>query len=116
MKTRRTAAHSSREGLAAAIRAALRDSGILDSVTSGSRIALKPNLTWPVHKPGVTTSPEMIRETVRILREFTRHIALVESDGGYGAWSAEASFRGHDLTALRDEFDVELVNLSREPH
>ncbi len=116
MRARRAVAYTSRNALAPALEAALRHAGILDSLSPTSRIALKPNLTYPFHKPGITTSPEMIRETVRLLREFTRHIAIVESDGGYGVWSAESSFQGHGLTDLRNEFDVELVNLSREPH
>jgi uncharacterized protein (DUF362 family) len=57
----------------------------------------------------------MIRETVRLLREATSHIAIVESDGGYGSWSAHDAFHGHELHALRDDFGVELVNLCEEP-
>jgi uncharacterized protein (DUF362 family) len=104
---------SSKE-LFTAIRGALEGTGILSGITPRSRVALKPNLTYPYHKAGVTTSPAFIRETVRILREKTPHIAIVETDGGYGAWRATESFRGHGLYDLVDEFGVEIVNLCEE--
>lgn len=104
----------SRPDLSAAIRASLEGAGVLLRITPHSRIALKPNLTYPYHRPGVTTSPLVIRETVRILRQFTPHISIVESDGGYGAWAATEAFAGHNLHALQDEFGVELVNLCAE--
>jgi uncharacterized protein (DUF362 family) len=100
--------------LAAAIAGSLEGAGILGRIAPQSRIALKPNFTYPFHRPGVTTSPAVLRETVRILRQCTPHIAVVESDGGYGAWAASEAFAGHGLYSLRDEFGVELVNLGEE--
>jgi uncharacterized protein (DUF362 family) len=112
---RRVAAFRSGEGLEGAVRSALDQSGILARISSTSRVALKPNLTYPFHKPGVTTSPAMMRATVRVLRDYTPHVAIVESDGGYGVWTAHQSFEGHGLQALKDEFGVQLVNLCDEP-
>ncbi len=98
-----------------AIEVAVRETGLFDGVTDSTRVALKPNLTYPYYKAGVTTSPAFIRETVRLLRERTAHIAIVESDGGYGAWQASDAFAGHGLYALREEFGAEIVNLCAEP-
>jgi hypothetical protein len=67
------------------------------------------------YKPGVTTSPQVIRAAVKILREFTPHIAIVETDGGYGAWQASEAFAGHGMNSLSEEFGVEIVNLNEEP-
>lgn len=75
---------------------------------------MKPNLTYPFYKPGVTTSPELIRETVRVLTDYTRAIAIVETDGGYGAWNAEDAFAGHGLYGVAREFGVDVVNLCSE--
>ncbi|MCL5995616.1 MAG: DUF362 domain-containing protein [Chloroflexi bacterium] len=100
--------------LARSVWSALAGTGLLDLIKSSTRIALKPNLTYPFHKPGVTTSPPVIRETVKILREYTPHIAVVETDGGYGAWQASEAFAGHGLYQLRDEFGLEIVNLNDE--
>lgn len=99
---------------ARAVRAALEQTGLIGRVASSTRVVLKPNFTYPYYKPGVTTSPLVIRETVRVLREYTSHIAIVETDGGYGAWKVSEAFEGHDTFELRDEFGVEIVNLSDE--
>jgi uncharacterized protein (DUF362 family) len=109
------AALSRTKGLPGAIRSALEESGILKRISSSTRIALKPNLTWPTYRPGITTSPEMIQETVRILRETTSHISIVESDGGYGRWTADEAFRGHGFPGWCNDWGVELANLCSEP-
>jgi len=98
-----------------AIRESMSGAGLLRRLTTSCRVALKPNLTYPYYKPGVTTSPQIIRETVKILRAYTSHIAIVETDGGYGAWRAEEAFTGHDLYEMRDEYGIEIVNLNEEP-
>jgi uncharacterized protein (DUF362 family) len=113
--TRRVAVARVDSSLSAAIRSSLDTSGLLTRMASAERIALKPNLTYPYYKPGVTTSPQVIRETVRLLREYTSHIAIVEADGAYGAWQANEAFAGHGLYQLRDEFGIEIVNLNNEP-
>ena len=92
----------------------MEESGILEQISSGTRVALKPNLTYPHYRPGVTTSPLFIRETVRILTQHTNCLAIVEADGGYGAWAAEEAFAGHNLYSIADEFGVEVVNLCNE--
>lgn len=114
MPEKKVALFPCRDGVAQAVESALDQAGILARITSSTRIALKPNLTYPVHKPGITTSPEVIGALVRILRARTPHLAIVESDGGYGAWTATEAFHGHGLEALRDEFGIKLVNLCDE--
>lgn len=98
-----------------AIARALDCVGILARITPDTRIALKPNLTYPYHRPGITTSPAVLRATVKVLSEYSRHIAVVETDGGYGAWTAAAAFAGHGLDQLASEFGIEVVNLNDEP-
>lgn len=93
---------------------ALELSGILERVSPSTRVAIKPNLTYPYHKPGVTTSPAVLREVISVLKEHTGHIAVVESNGGYGAWSAEEAFEGHGLFAMGRELGIEIVNLCNE--
>jgi uncharacterized protein (DUF362 family) len=102
------------EGVSYAVQTAMAGAGLLDRVTRDTRVAIKPNLTYPFHRPGVTTSPSAIREVTRVLREYTKHIAVVETDGGYGAWQASEAFSGHGVYALRDEYGVEVVNLNDE--
>ncbi len=96
------------------VRLAIEQTGLLDVLTPSTRVALKPNLTYPYYKPGVTTSPQVIREVVKILLDYTPHITIVETDGGYGAWKAAEAFAGHGLYQLQNEFEVEVVNLNDE--
>jgi uncharacterized protein (DUF362 family) len=100
---------------APAIRRALEEAGILARVVAGARVALKPNFTYPVHRPGITTSPAILRALVSVLRERTSRIAIVESDGGYGVWTAPQAFEGHGVPELVRDFGVEAVNLCDEP-
>jgi uncharacterized protein (DUF362 family) len=101
--------------LAEVIASCLQGSGILGRVAARSRVALKPNLTYPYFKRGVTTSPAVVREIIKILRDVTKHIAIVETGGGYGAWAVEDAFRGHGLDEIAREYGAELVNLTAEP-
>jgi uncharacterized protein (DUF362 family) len=98
-----------------AIWESMNGAGLLRCLTTSCRVVIKPNFTYPYYKPGVTTSPQVIRETAKILRQFTARLAIVETDGGYGAWRAEEAFNGHGLYELRDEFGIEIVNLNDEP-
>jgi uncharacterized protein (DUF362 family) len=103
------------DDLQGAIRESLAGVGLMRRLNASSRVVLKPNFTYPYYKPGVTTSPQFIRETVKILGDFTSHLAIVETDGGYGAWRAEEAFNGHGLYELRKEYGIEIVNLNDEP-
>lgn len=97
---------------------ALDQCGLLARIQSSTRVVLKPNLTYPFYKRGVTTSLAFIRASVLALRKRTNHIAIVECDGGYGAWKVEAAFEGHGLYKLGRELGVEIASLhegEREP-
>jgi len=97
-----------------AVRTAMEHAGILARIGKGSRVALKPNLTYPYYRPGVTTSPAVIEAVVEILSERTNAVAIVETDGGYGAWKAVEAFHGHGIYALRERFGCQVINLCEE--
>jgi uncharacterized protein (DUF362 family) len=115
MTEKRLAISKNCNDLSSSIYKAMDLSGILLRLKNALRIAIKPNFTYPHYKPGVTTSPGVIRETVKILRDYTSHVAVVETDGGYGAWLAKEAFNGHGMYALSKEFSLEIVNLCDEP-
>jgi uncharacterized protein (DUF362 family) len=115
MKQRRLTLVRVANGLKDAAYTALDQTGLLARVGKNARVALKPNFTYPYYKRGVTTSPAFIRAVVEILRDYTANLSLVETDGGYGVWTAAEAFAGHDVYALRDEFGLEIVNLCDEP-
>ena len=79
----------------------------------GERVFLKPNLTYPTHRPGVTTRPEFLRAVVGNLRDLGAEVLVGESDGGYGAWPASLAFEGHGLPELCKETGATLVDLTK---
>lgn len=101
--------------LAVTIRTALELAGVLAPIGPHSRVALKPNFTYPFYKAGVTTSPAVIEETIKIIRAITANIAVVETDGGYGAWKVEEAFEGHGIYEMARKYGIEVVNLNKEP-
>ena len=99
----------------AAVREAMEFVGWQEIVQKDARVAIKPNLTYAHYKPGVTTSPAVLRALLELLKERTSRIRVVETDGGYGAWKLADAYRGHGYDKICGELDVELVNLMEEP-
>ena len=55
--------------------------GKLKRILPSGRISIKPKFTYPYYKRSVTSSPNAIEETVKILKEYIRGFAIVETDG-----------------------------------
>ena len=81
----------------------------------GVRVAVKPNLTFARHRPGVTTTPEALERVVRLLIDNGNKVTVVESDGGYGAWTCEQAFHGHGIPEMCRRLGAEAVNLTAAP-
>jgi uncharacterized protein (DUF362 family) len=81
----------------------------------GQHVFLKPNLTYPRHKPGVTTSPNFIRAAIQVFTEMGAKVTVGEGDGGYGSYSADIAFEGHGLREICRRYGADLVNLSTAP-
>jgi uncharacterized protein (DUF362 family) len=64
------------------------------SIPGNARIAIKPNMTYPHYREGVSTGPIIIESVVKVLRDISPNITIVESDGGSYAWPAERAFEG----------------------
>lgn len=84
-------------------------------VPINARVSIKPNLTYPFYKPGVTTSPALLESVVKLLRTRTPHITIVESDGGSYAWPAQKAFEGHGIDHICARYGVRAVNLTESP-
>lgn len=84
-------------------------------INRDTRVFIKPNLTYPSPKPGVTTTPKFIEAVIKAIKTRTNHIVIGESDGGYRAWPAELSFHSHGLPEICEKNHIKLVNLSKEP-
>ncbi len=78
----------------------------------GAKVFIKPNFTYPFYKPGVTTSPIIIEECIKILSNLTSNITIGETDGGSNAWQAEEAFVSHNFPYLSKRYGVQVVNLS----
>jgi uncharacterized protein (DUF362 family) len=84
-------------------------------VAPDARVSIKPNLTYPIHKAGVTTSPAVLEALIRTLISRTRNISVVESDGGSYSWPAEEAFRGHGIPDMCRCYGARAVNLTHYP-
>ena len=81
-------------------------------IRPGSKVFVKPNLTWPFHKPGVTTSPILIDALLSVLETRTTDISVCESDKSDRAFKTRDSFKGHGLHDICARHGAKLVNLS----
>jgi uncharacterized protein (DUF362 family) len=84
-----------------------------DYVKKDSVVFVKPNFTFPRYKEGVTTSPELVKYLLGILKDRASSVIVGESDGGNHSFKAEEAFRGHQMYKICREIGVELVNLSK---
>jgi uncharacterized protein (DUF362 family) len=84
-------------------------------VPMGARVFFKPNLTYPIPKAGVTTTPEFIEAVLQVFSQRTSNLIVGESDGGYRGWPAELAFHSHGLPEICRRYGARLVNLSNLP-
>jgi len=69
--------------------------GLTQQVKSLKAILIKPNLTFPVYKEGVTTRAEFVRELVRTLLRIKPNLKIFigEGEGGYNSFSMSDAMR-----------------------
>ena len=84
-----------------------------EQVKRDSTVFVKPNLTFPYYKEGITTTPGLLRNLLEIFKDRADDVILGESDGGKHSFTADKSFEGHDMYDICRETGVELVNLSK---
>jgi uncharacterized protein (DUF362 family) len=101
------------QGYEAPIREGLAFTGVSGTLKSSDRVAIKPNLTFPVFRKGVMTNPEAIEALIRVLKDHTAHITICESDsGGYNPFSMDNVFESTGLTEIAKRYGVRVVNLT----
>ena len=84
-------------------------------VKNDSTVFVKPNFTFPYYKEGITTSPELLKNLLEIIKGRADNVILGESDGGNHSFTADRAFEGHNMYEICKEAGVELVNLSKLP-
>lgn len=88
----------------------LRSAG---KIASGSKIVIKPNLTFPVFRKGVMTNPEVIEAVILYLKNYTDHIIVCESDsGGYNRFSMDEVFSRTGISEFSRRHGIRIVNMS----
>lgn len=92
--------------------------GLADRISGSRAIFIKPNLTYPVYRKGVTTRFEFIRSLVAVLTGINPRLKIYigEGNGGYNSYSMTDAFRDMGFLKIKDDFaNVEVVNLSEMP-
>lgn len=86
-----------------------------NQLKTDSKVFIKPNFTFPYYNEGITTSPELLRNLLEIIKDRADTVILGESDGGNRSFSADVAFKGHNMHEICKETGVDLVNLSKRP-
>ena len=108
----------SKEALRAQLVKSAQKIGLDTDTMSARAILIKPNLTYPTYKKGVTTRIEFIREVVGTLTDLNKNVKIYigEGEGGYNSFSMDEAFKTMGFGELASEFSqVEIVNLSKVP-
>src|SRR5438105_11023848 len=67
--------------------------GFFENVPPGSKVFLKPNLTFPTYQPGVMTSYECLKAVTELLVAKRYEVIIGEADsGGYNRFSIDEVF------------------------
>jgi len=104
------------QGYSSAIRKGFEFVGEHRRIKTGSRIAIKPNLTFPTFRQGVMTNPEAVEALVCYLKNYTESIVICESDsGGYNAFSMDEVFANTGIAEMAKRHGVRIVNMSHSP-
>jgi uncharacterized protein (DUF362 family) len=89
-----------------------------EAFNSANCIFIKPNLTYPNYKKGVTTQKEFIEILISALRQInsTTKIYVGEGEGGYNSFSMTDAMRVMGFYNITKRYsNVEIVNLSKLP-
>lgn len=86
-----------------------------DQFSRANAVVIKPNLTYPAYKEGVTTRKEFVEGLVVALREAnsTARIYIGEGEGGYSSFSMTAAMRAMGFYELEERYpNVKIMNFS----
>jgi uncharacterized protein (DUF362 family) len=90
--------------------------GLDRDFNNAKSIFIKPNLTYPKYKEGVTTRIEFIDQLVAALRKInsTTKIYIGEGEGGYNSFSMTDAMKVMGFFELEEKYpNVEIINISK---
>jgi uncharacterized protein (DUF362 family) len=101
------------DGYSRAIESGLTNVGFFERVSPGGKVFLKPNLTFPIYRPGVMTSYECLEAVTRLLIDRGYKVIIGEADsGGYNRFSMDEVFRKMGIHDLAAKTGATIVNIS----
>ena len=92
--------------------------GVSLNFNRAKAIFIKPNLTYPTYKTGVTTQKSFISSLVAALRQInsTTKIYIGEGEGGYNSFSMTDAMHRMGFYEIEKEYsNVKIVNISKLP-
>jgi uncharacterized protein (DUF362 family) len=92
--------------------------GLIHRVKNADGILIKPNLTFPYYKKGVTTRVEFVSALVDLLVDSNNkvNIYIAEGEGGYNSFSMTHAMQTMGFGNICEKYaQVRLVNLSQLP-
>ena len=97
---------------------AFQELSLIDDFQKAKAIFIKPNLTYPKYKEGVTTRVEFIESLVANLRKInkTTKIYIGDGEGGYNSFSMSEAMKTMGFYDLEKKYqNVQIINLSKIP-
>jgi len=88
--------------------------GMTEKIKKGHVVLLKPNLTYPKFKPGVTTTPQVLEAFIKILCDLGAKVIVGESDGGYNSYAVKDTYHDFGLFGLEKKYGIKVVNFSAD--
>lgn len=102
----------------ASFNAAMISIGLTEAFRKAKAIFIKPNLTYPTYREGVTTRCEFVAALVHCLRQINSDTRIIigEGEGGYNSFSMSAAMKNMGFERLANEYpNVEVVILNQMP-
>jgi uncharacterized protein (DUF362 family) len=106
------------ENLGSQVASTFSPLGLTNDFNNAKSIFIKPNLTYPKYKEGVTTRKEFVEQLVAALRMInsTTKIYIGEGEGGYNSFSMTDAMKTMGYYELEEKYpNVEIVNISKIP-
>lgn len=66
-------------------------------IKNDSTVFVKPNFTFQHYKEGITTTPELLKNLLEIIKDRADNVILGESGGVNHTFSADAAFKGQGM-------------------
>jgi uncharacterized protein (DUF362 family) len=99
-------------GLSHAVKNAMEAIDWENIVPIGTKVAIKVNMCDSIPKKGVITTPELVFEVIKILKDKECKVTIVESDGLL--YSADAAYRETEMQKWVEKAGAHFVNLTND--